>query len=342
MNRRGVCYDVGRVMLGNNWRPIFNVEVAHREIEIIKNDLHCNTIRICGENIDRLVTAAEHALELGLEVWFSPEMWDKSPEKTLLYIVQAAKSAEELRKNYPKNQIVFSIGSELTLFMLGIIEGDNFIERINNPSFRENIKEGLHNEPLNNFLVEANKAVREVFHGKVTYASVPFETVDWGLFDFVSVDMYRDARIKDSYGDVIKRYFNYDKPVVVTEFGCCTYQGAEDAGGWGSFIIDFSEDPRKPPTRLNGKYIRDEGVQARELVDQLSILDNISVDGAFVFTFIQPTFYYNKDPIYDLDMASYSIVKSYANKHGTTYQDMVWEPKKSFYAVADYYAKIKK
>ena len=33
MNRRGVCYDVGRVMLGNNWRPIFNVRVAHREIK---------------------------------------------------------------------------------------------------------------------------------------------------------------------------------------------------------------------------------------------------------------------------------------------------------------------
>jgi|GEM_PF-6243484 len=30
---------------------------------------------------------------------------------------------------------------------------------------------------------------------------------------------------------LIKRYLAYNKPVVIGEFGCCTYQGAEDAGG---------------------------------------------------------------------------------------------------------------
>jgi hypothetical protein len=58
-----------------------------------------------------------------------------------------------------------------------------------------------------------------------------------------------------------------------------------------------------------------------------------------VFTFVSPTFPYHEDPKYDLDMASYSLVKSYADKHGTTYLDMPWEPKKSFQAVADYFAK---
>ena len=42
---------------------------------------------------------------------------------------------------------------------------------------------------------------------------------------------------------------------------------------------------------------------------------------------------------YHLDMASYSLVKSYADKHGTTYPHMPWEPKKSFKTVADYFAK---
>lgn len=37
-------------------------------------------------------------------------------------------------------------------------------------------------------------------------------------------------------------------------------------------------------------------------------------------------------------MASFSLVKSYADKHGTTYLDMPWEPKEAFKAVADYYA----
>jgi hypothetical protein len=94
-----------------------------------------------------------------------------------------------------------------------------------------------------------------------------------------------------------------------------------------------------PAVQLNGEYVRDEGLQARELTDVLSILDGVGVDGAFVFTFVSPTFPYNEDPKYDLDMASYSLVKSYADKHGTTYPDMPWEPKKSFQAVADYFAK---
>ena len=82
MNRKGVSYDVGRVM-GINWRPIFDTKIVHRELEIIKNDLHCNAVRICGLNIDRLMIAAEDALKQGLEVWLSPELWEKNPKKTL-------------------------------------------------------------------------------------------------------------------------------------------------------------------------------------------------------------------------------------------------------------------
>ena len=83
MNRKGVCYDVGRVLLGADWRPNFDSRVVHRELEIIKTDLHCNAVRICGLDINRLMTAAEDALTLGLEVWLSPEMWDRSQDETL-------------------------------------------------------------------------------------------------------------------------------------------------------------------------------------------------------------------------------------------------------------------
>ena len=336
MKRKGANYDVGRVMMGEHWRPTFDPKIVHHELEIIKNDLHCNAIRICGLAIDRLMTAAEDALKQGLEVWLSPEMWDKSQEETLDYLVKAAAAVEKLREHWPQ-QLVFSIGSELTLFMQGIVEGNNFMERMGHPAFWEHIKAGVHNKPLNAFLARANEAVRQAFRGNVTYISVPLETVDWSLFDFVGVDMYREARIKDSYGDLIKRYFVHNKPVIIGEFGCCTYQGAEDAGGMGWAIVDFSTMPLQP-LQLNGEYVRDEGVQARELTDVLSILDGVGVDGAFVFTFVSPTSPYNEDPRRDLDMASYSLVKSYVDKHGTTYPDMPWEPKKSFKAVADYFA----
>jgi hypothetical protein len=324
MKRKGVCYDVGRVMMGEDWRPTFDPYMVHRELEIIKNDLHCNTVRICGLDLDRLMTAAEDALKQGLEVWLSPEMWDKSQEETLDYLVKAAAAVEQLRSDFPQ-RLVLSIGSELTLFMQGIVEGKNFMERMAHPAFWENIKAGMHNKPLNAFLARANEAVRQVFRGNVTYISVPLETVDWSLFDFVGVDIYREARIKDSFSDLIKRYFAHHKPVIIGEFGCCTYQGAENAGGRGWAIMDIGT----MPLQLNGEYVRDEGLQARELTDVLSVLDGVGVDGAFVFTFVSPTTPYNEDPKYDLDMASYSPVKSYVDKHGATYPDMPWEPKAS-------------
>ena len=138
MKRKGVSYDVGRVM-GGNWRPVFDPQVVRRELEIIQNDLHCNAVRICGLDIDRLTTAAEQALQLGLEVWLSPEMWDKSQEETLRYITRAAAAAEKLRERWPE-KLVFLVGSELTLFMQGIVPGRNITQRMGNPSFWENAK----------------------------------------------------------------------------------------------------------------------------------------------------------------------------------------------------------
>jgi hypothetical protein len=45
MRIKGVCYDVGAVM-GFNWRPDFDAPTVRRELEIIKNDLHCNAVSI--------------------------------------------------------------------------------------------------------------------------------------------------------------------------------------------------------------------------------------------------------------------------------------------------------
>src|SRR6266480_1225449 len=112
MKRKGMNYDVGRVLEGTAMRPTFVAEVVHRELEIIKNDLHCNAVRICGLDINRLMVAAEDALKQGLEVWLSPEMWDKSQEETLDYIVKAATEVEKLREQWPQH-LVLSVGSEL-------------------------------------------------------------------------------------------------------------------------------------------------------------------------------------------------------------------------------------
>ena len=389
MNRKGVCYDVGRVMMGSQWRPKFDLKQVHRELEIIKNDLHCNTVRICGLDLKRLEIAAEEALTRGLEVWLSPEMWDRSQEENLPYLEKAAEVAEALRQQFP-GKVALSVGSEATLFTQGIVEGENFMQRLNNPSFWMNIQAGKHNEPLNAFLAKAYRAVRQTFKGEVTYFSVPFEKVDWGPFDFVGVDLYRDVRIKNVFDRMIKGCLAYNKPVVIGEFGCCTYRGADLLGGTGFIVIfgmmnDYLGEKLSIPTpfsemlkiipKVDNHYIRDESLQAKEIIEELATFDAVGVEGAFVFTFVSPTSAYNDDPRFDMDLGSFSLVKSYPEKdtfeqiisesakqgkelagiesmpdlsaefanvigkHGSAYPDMPWEPKESFRAVADYYAK---
>ena len=163
MNRKGVCYDVGRVM-GINWRPRFDAEQVRRELEIIKNDLHCNSVRIHGRDLTRLTTAADFAMDQGLEVWLSPEKWDKSPSETLAYLTGAAQAAESLRQRWP-DRIVVVMGGELTLFMQGIVEGKTLQKRVANPGFMAKVSAGEHNRPLNDFLAKARAAVTSIYHG---------------------------------------------------------------------------------------------------------------------------------------------------------------------------------
>jgi hypothetical protein len=342
MRLKGVNYDVGRVLEGHLMRQTFDTKVVHRELEIIKDDLHCNAVKVQGLDVERVMAAADDALEQGLDVWLAPEMFEKSQEETFDYTVIAAVAAETLRQRWP-GRVVLSIGTELTLFMQGIMPGNNLAERLGNPDARENIRMGTYNKKLNAFLARTNAAVRQVFHGQVTYASVArIETVDWGIFDFVCVDHYRHKLFRGSYGDQARAFLTHGKPVVIGEFGCCTFKGAEDLGGRGWDIVDWN----KMPPQLKGDYAYDQGTQARELAEELRILDGAGVDGAFVFTFVQPAIE-TKDPAvmemmrnlkFDPDITSYSLVKSYADRHGITYPDMKWEPKESFTAVADYYS----
>jgi hypothetical protein len=360
MKLRGVSYDVGRVMSGN-WRPQFDPNVVHRELGIIKNDLHCNAVRICGLDIERLMIAAEDALKQGLEVWLSPEMWDKGQERTLAYVTRAA-AAEKLRDKYPE-QLAFLVGSELTLFMQGIVPGKSVMERMGSPASREILKAGKHNAPLNAWLTRTSRAVREVFHGRVTYASLVWEAVDWQLFDVVGIDHYWAARIKDRYLEMLKPSFAHGKPVVITEFGFRTYRGADSStDGLAGDLIDYRPTPsvmgkylinlvasslfgmQLPPPRMRlkkGNYVRDEEWQARALVDQLRTLDTAGVEGAFIMTFVSPTSPHNDNPALDLDMNSYSLVKTYeGTRRGATYPDLQWETKKSFYAVEEFYGHL--
>jgi hypothetical protein len=172
--------------------------------------------------------------------------------------------------------------------------------------------------------------------------------VDWTLFDIVGVDHYRDSRSGPRYLEKLHRFLAHGKPVVITEFGMRTYRGADSDGnvfatGITNWMTVYLH--RLPlagrlvrPRLVAGTHIRDEALQARRIAEVLAILDAAGVDGAFVWTFVEPLSTYSLDPRYDLDMGALSLVKTYARARGTTYPDMSWEPKESFRTVADFYA----
>ena len=324
-------------------RAALDVSLVRRELEIVRDDLHANAVRIVGSDVGRITAVAEIALELGLEVWFSPAFFEYSPEETTLRLVAAAEAATPLLKDHP-GRVVFVAGSELTLFMQGVIAGKSVAERLQgfkaNPAL-------LRNGKLDAYLSTLVARLRTVFDGPLTYASLTFEQVDWAPFDYVGVDHYREARIKDRYVDMLQPFLSTGKPVIVTEFGMRTYHDAGSSGALGFGVTDTTRlwlhtrpvIGRFVRPRLKGTYQRDEAMQARELADTLDELERSGVAGALLSTFVTPENLTDDDPLYDLDMDSMSLVKSLPHgRHGTTYPDMPWEPKEAFAVVSQHFA----
>jgi hypothetical protein len=346
MDVKGVCYDVGRKY--NDFfvtRQVFDPAATRRELQIVRDDLHCNAVRLQGTDIGRLMAAATDALKLGgLRVWFSPELFEKSQQATLAYLAQAATAVEPLREQFP-GQLVFCVGTESTLFTRGIVPGKTVDQRLANIG-RSGLRSAPYARELQAFLAEAAGRVRQVFHGPLTYAATVVEAVDWSLFDYIGVDHYRNSKVEHRYAETIKSYLGQGKPVINTEFGHSSYRGDRpghmEFGEVDTLAVVLHRIPlagRLIRPRLKpGTHVRDEEHQARELTKTLGILDAEGMDGAFVWTFADPWLTHSADPRHDLDMTATALVKTYARRHGTTYPDLPWEPKQAFDAVAAFYA----
>ena len=348
MQHQGIHYDTGTVFRGPGYaistrRAALDLSVVRRELEIIRDDLHANAVRVVGSDVGRLTAVAEIALGLGLEVWFSPAFFEYSPEETTARLVGAAEAAAKLDMAHP-GHVVLVAGSELTLFMLGILPGSSLTGRLQNLKGDPAL---LRNGELDAYLAALLPRLRAVFGGPLTYASLPFEQVDWGPFDYVGVDHYRDARTKDRYMEMLQPFLATGKPVIITEFGMRTFRGAESSGALGFGVTDTTRlwlhsrpvIGRFFRPRLNGTFERDEAMQARELAETLDELERSGVAGALLSTFSTPGAKTDDNPRYDVDMDSMSLVKSLPRgRHGTTYPDMTWEPKEAFAAVAHHFA----
>ncbi|WP_432934478.1 hypothetical protein ACQPZZ_21690 [Microbispora sp. CA-135349] len=335
-----MSYDTGFVRDGEISRDRFDPDAVRRELTIIRDDLHCSAVRVIGGDPERLELASAYAAGLGLEVWFSPYPLELTPEETLSLFADCAERAERIRLRGA--EVVFVAGAELSLMNKGFLPGDTLDDRLG-PLLHQRdpgrLRELIGELParVNDFLGRAVAVVRERFGGRITYAAIPLERVDWAPFDIVGVDLYRSAEIADRFGEGVRALVAQGKPVAITEFGTAAYRGAGDRGGRCMEIVEYAEDG--VPIRLDGVYERDEAGQAAYLRELLETFDAAGVDSAFVFLFALGNFPHRPggDPTADLDLASPGIVKVLDRGHGDTYPDMPWEPKAAFTALAECY-----
>ncbi|MFI7276115.1 hypothetical protein [Streptomyces sp. NPDC049879] len=306
MRARGINYDTGTFPGPLFTREAFDSGQVRDEMAVIAGDLCCDAVRVSGRDAERLETAARHAADAGLEVWFSPFPVDLPPERMLPFLADCAQRAEALRAGGA--EVVFVTGCELSAFAHGFLPGDTHRDRLHAMATADLAwwtSLGPVPERLNAFLAEAATTVRAGFGGKVTYASGPWEPVDWSPFDIVGVDAYRSAQNADDFRGHLREALAHGKPVAVTEYGTCAYRGAGDLGG-----MAWQPPPGAVP---------DEDEQVRYLGELLDIFEDEGVDTALWFSFA------NYDKPGDRDLASYGVVRML---DGTR-----WEPKKVFHAM---------
>ena len=341
--RKGINYDTGFVSAGSTTREPFDPQVVRREMQIIRDDLHCDAVRVTGGYPERLEIAATCAAEAGLEVWFCPFTHNLTSEELLKLLADCAERAERLRQRGA--EVIFLTGSELSLMTAGILPGERLEDRaalLAEPHRVRQIIPGLRAR-IKELLGAAVEVVRSRFTGKVSYASLPFEGVDWGPFDIISTDagyrtVERAACFRDDIHAFVAQGQAQGKPVAVTEFGCATFRGAADLGVRAD-IIEWG--PGSRPVGLKRDCTRDEHEQARYIRELLDVFETESVDAAFVYTFARYDLVHRSAPQEDFDMASAGLVKVLGEgRRGQRYPDMPWEPKAAFTALAEYYGAL--
>ena len=232
LNVRGISYLVGEA----------GTDDVRRDLEVIARDLHCNTVMLIGDG-KQLVDAARTALETGLGVYIRPSVPEMPEPKMLEHLDAVAEAAEELRREHP-DQVTLLVGSEFSHTVPGIVPGPRSFLRLKlivrfHRVLRRRIDRRLHR-----LLTTAVTTARRRFDGPVTYSAAGWEEVDWSLFDVVGVSLYRSGRNHTTYADRLRALVRgHDKPVVVTEFGCGAFTGADQRGAGSFWIVNWFATP---------------------------------------------------------------------------------------------------
>ncbi|SHF82465.1 hypothetical protein [Streptoalloteichus hindustanus] len=313
-------------------RPLWSRALMEQEINTIRHGLRCDSLVVFGSDVGRLTDTATAALERGMRVFVQPRLYDHPQPEILDHLAETARAVERLRRRCG-DRVVLVVGCEFFLFVPGIVPGATFLDRIANLQKMPPTEFPGIWRRLDEFLRRAAAVARAHFHGPITYGSAHSEPVDWSLFDIIGVDYYEFFRTDEEYRKDLARYQEWKKPVVILEFGCCTYTGAPERGGMGwDGVIDWEA---KPP-RVKEGFVRDERTQADHIARMLSIFEAEDLIGAHVYTFISPDCPHSPKRELDFDLTTYSVVKLTRERYEDPASPYRIEPKESFRALARY------
>ena len=276
-----------------------------RDISTIHNQLHGNSINIIsyGTNHERLMLCADTALRNGLTVWLQPRFQNISKEEYTKKIVEFARKAELLNKQY--SNVKLNMGCELYLFLNGIVPGNDTMERIDAIiEAGDEIFVSISSQ-INSLFRTTVPLVRKNFTGEILYSYGTGETINWDIFDYIGCNKYLDAESEATYADDLAVLCENGKPVIITEFGSCSYSKAYQYGGMAWDVIDWDQTP----PRFIELLIRDEQLQADVIDESIDIFVKEKMAGCFVYEFLTPGMPHTDDPWTDLDMAGYGLVK---------------------------------
>jgi hypothetical protein len=296
------------------------------DLRAISTDLQASSVSVYGTGVDRLAATATEAAERGLHVWLQPRLGDVPPADIIEHLAETGRRAERLRRQGAP--VVFSVGCEFVLFVPGIVPGADAVERVRN-LLSGNFDPVTMQRKLTAFTERAARTGRSVFRGPLTYGASYDEQVDWSMFDIVSANYYGDRPRRD-----LAPHLRLGKPTAVTEFGCCTYAGAAAAGDMGWNVVDYDKDPPE----IIGGLVRSETEQARFVTRMLGEFESMNLYAALVYDFVTPDAPHRRNPRYDLDLASYSIVRTIWDTPAKPGPGWHWEPKQVFHALARRFA----
>jgi len=122
---KGIGYLTGMPQWGNKFP---SEDEMQEHLEVIRNELRCNGIRITGYNDDDVLRCAQIAIEKRFDcILLNPRYIDCDHQDTMERLAAFAEKAEELRQR--TSAIELQVGNELCIDSLGIWKGETYTER---------------------------------------------------------------------------------------------------------------------------------------------------------------------------------------------------------------------